>query len=952
MTKLKVFLLLIFLPGIYFVPAEVYGQKWIYKSFQDFTKGSLDASGQNIYINSKGEIKTIRRFDLNNDGFVDLLFNSTHDDDVSVPASITTVSAGRQLLTKPLQVEGSIASDISDLNKDEFPDIVFCPNANGAQTAHRYVTIIYGGADGWPPERSNGLLPVNDVKAVLVADLNGDRWPDIITLNSAAWLPGQPSGNIARVYWGGEHGFLLTRFQDIGVGQAFRMVSEDFDGDGAADVAFLTETNTIKFLWGSRSIKTRAVLKNDKTTAQPFRDGSAVPNISFSASELTLPGKKPLSIAVADVNKDGKIDLIEGSGNNTLYIIKGKGGRGWGAPEPVSNIDASSITAGDIDDDGNTDLVVARFSVLLASGGEMKAGINTGENNIKILWGNKGNFSASDMTPLDAPFTAATAIADLDGDGHPDIVCATYQGKTTFTTESIIYFGKENRKFQRSEKGITSSGAFHVSVIPAGKNNAAAVAISNSKTGTLNEEVPLLLYYGSASGFKKDNRLEIPFFSGYQSSAADLNEDGFVDLVAINSMHGGQTDNPYRGVNIFWGAKNGFDFKNRRTVLNEKNASTSNIADLNKDGYLDIIVGFFDEYDKSPTKLVIYYGSAKGYELKNRVSILSEGRSSSPTVADYNKDGWLDIAVSSYTNDRIRIFWGGPKGFTEKHQQAIFFPSVIDLETADLNSDGYLDLIASSYNDKINLHHDSGVEIFWGGPNGFKEWNAQWLPGNTVLGTVAADFDKDGYPDLFFPSYHADITRESLPMYLYWGGPNGFTVTQRTTFIGDSGADALAADFDHDGKIDLAVASHATNGFHTNAVSKIYYNDGNRFQSSDMKIDSLPSPGCHWMWNYDMGNIYTRKSEQTYTSAPINWTKNNTHGKITDEAVIPTNTSLIVAVRSAITEDSICKKDWKTVDTNNFTVGVDDRYMQYKLILSSGNGDRYPVVSDITVDLY
>jgi hypothetical protein len=248
MTKLKVFLLLIFLPGIYFVPAEVYGQKWIYKSFQDFTKGSLDASGQNIYINSKGEIKTIRRFDLNNDGFVDLLFNSTHDDDVSVPASITTVSAGRQLLTKPLQVEGSIASDISDLNKDEFPDIVFCPNANGAQTAHRYVTIIYGGADGWPPERSNGLLPVNDVKAVLVADLNGDRWPDIITLNSAAWLPGQPSGNIARVYWGGEHGFLLTRFQDIGVGQAFRMVSEDFDGDGAADVAFLTETNTIKFL--------------------------------------------------------------------------------------------------------------------------------------------------------------------------------------------------------------------------------------------------------------------------------------------------------------------------------------------------------------------------------------------------------------------------------------------------------------------------------------------------------------------------------------------------------------------------------------------------------------------------------------------------------------------------------------------------------------------------------
>lgn len=934
------------------LPEKICAQTWTDDSFEDFAKGELDASGQNIFISKQGEIRTIRRFDLNNDGFIDLLFNNTHNDDVCVPATVTTMSSTRQMETKTLQVEGSLAAEIADLNLDGFSDIVFCPNPTGAQTSHRYVTIIYGGADGWPSYRSNGLLSVNDAIGVVAADLNGDSWPDLITLNSEAWLPGQPEGNIVRIYWGSRHGFILTKYKDIGIRGAFQMVAGDFDSDGAPDIAFLTKNNSIQIGWGEKAVNKSAITQNREGKVKSNEpDVNNDTTFDPKITEYKLPDSGVQTITAADSDGDGRIEFIVGSNNNSLYIIKSNGKRNWGDPTVTPNVTASSISAGDIDKDGSLDLVISNFSLLRAAGGEMSGGKSTEDKRIKILWGDKGSFLSSRMSVLDAPFTVASAITDLDGDGHNDIICATHQNEKTYNAESVIYFGKENRDFVRSKKGIQGNGAFHVAVVPPDKNNTVGVVISNSKSGNLNEEVPLLLYWGGKDGFKKDSRLEIPFNSGYHSSAADLNGDGFIDLVAINSMHGGQTDNPYRGINIFWGSKDGYDFTNRRKVLNEDNVSTCNIADLNGDGCLDIVVGLFDHPDKRPTKLVIYYGSETGFELKDRVAILSEGRSSSPTIADYNKDGWLDIAVSSYSKDLLRIFWGSPEGFAEAHQQIIELPSVIDLETADLNNDGYLDLIASSYNDKVNHHHDTGVMIFWGGSEGFREWNAQWLPANTALGPVAADFDQDGYLDLFFPSYHADITRETLPMYLYWGGADGFNLQRKTTLIGDSGTDALAADFNRDGMIDLAVSSHATNRSQSQAVSKIYYNDGKRFQSSDMKIEYLPSPGCHWMWNYDMGHIYTRKSEQTYISSVKDWTRKVKEGKIYFDAIAPAGTKLNVSIRSSATRDSLKEMEWKKVERDEFTVNNGDRHLQYKVTFCSDNGDRYPILKKVNITL-
>ncbi|MDA2926816.1 VCBS repeat-containing protein [Acidobacteria bacterium AH-259-G07] len=231
---------------------KVKAQTWVEDTFEDLADGQLDASGQNLYISRDGKIRSIHRFDLNQDGYLDLVFNSNHDTYSLIPASLGIVTASRRIHRTELAVEGSTRVAVDDLNRDGYLDLVFCPNPGGVQHGRRFLTIIWGAEDGWPPHRSTGLLPTHDAKAIAITDLNGDGWPDIVALNGEAWLPGQPSGRIIRIFWGSQEGFLLSRRQDLGVPQAIDLAGADFDGDGSRDLAILTAENTIRFAVGRR----------------------------------------------------------------------------------------------------------------------------------------------------------------------------------------------------------------------------------------------------------------------------------------------------------------------------------------------------------------------------------------------------------------------------------------------------------------------------------------------------------------------------------------------------------------------------------------------------------------------------------------------------------------------------------------------------------------------------
>src|SRR5439155_12762553 len=109
-------------------------------------------------------------------------------------------------------------------------------------------------------------------------------------------------------------------------------------------------------------------------------------------------------------------------------------------------------------------------------------------------------------------------------------------------------------------QGFRTSGTTDVAFTPSEKELPGRVVFCNSIGGKLDENVPVHVYLGGKDGFDPERLWKIPFHSGYEASAADLNADGYVDLILLNSGHGGSADDPTLGANIFWGGPKGFDF--------------------------------------------------------------------------------------------------------------------------------------------------------------------------------------------------------------------------------------------------------------------------------------------------------------------------------------------------------------------------------------------------------
>jgi hypothetical protein len=309
--------------------------------------------------------------DLNGDGNLDLAVNATGFDNTAIMVGDGT---GQFTLT------GHVASDtlpkglaVGDMNHDGHIDVVQCNNWG-------YDAIIhFGDGLGGFGERDTVVNGEGGPSRVVVADFNNDGALDI-AVNG-------PDEGVILIYLGNGKGGLTVPPKEIeGLHHDNEIITADFNADGNVDIATVT-TGSVQIFLG---------------------DGTG----SFALSAVVDVDPFPANLASADLNNDGKLDLLVGGAGpgspaqNYISTFLGDGAGGFVFKQTIA-LDSfgdvrGEMAVGDFNEDGKADMAFPLDKVLV------------------FLGDGTGNLVAGpSLTAGDQPHTIVTA--DFNKDGHLDL---------------------------------------------------------------------------------------------------------------------------------------------------------------------------------------------------------------------------------------------------------------------------------------------------------------------------------------------------------------------------------------------------------------------------------------------------------------------------------------------------------------------------------------------------
>jgi hypothetical protein len=328
---------------------------------------------------------------------------------------------------------------------------------------------------------------------------------------------------------------------------------------------------------------------------------------------------------------------------------------------------------------------------------------------------------------------------------------------------------------------------------------------------------------------------------------------------------------------------------------------------------------------------------------------------------DLNNDGWLDVAGQA-EDGKIKIWWGENGSFSDDRFQEIDLgrpDHLMYIKGADLNSDGWLDLLLPKRrpHGKVNTSF-----IYFGSKNGFSNKKRIQIEADMPYQNSIADFDKNGWLDIFMTSYGTDLTG-NRPSVVHWGDENGFLskpVTKLNTF-GASGSESV--DYDGDGWLDLFVVNHRKAGSilepkpHLHITSSmLYWGSPNGFSDNDRwDVEGIGPSGLNLR---DAGNSYNRELYEDYESSTYKLKNNEVPKSITWEAETPLGTSVQFQIRSADSEKRLSTAEWIGQGGNNtwfykkdsMIKGINNSWIQYRARLITPNGGPTPYITSVSIE--
>jgi len=486
-------------------------------------------------------------------------------------------------------------------------------------------------------------------------------------------------------------------------------------------------------------------------------------------------------------------------------------------------------------------------------------------------------------------------------------------------------------------------------------NNDGFLDIVFSNWHNTSHNINSYIYWGSASGFSSGNKMELPTHGAVGNSVADLNGDGFLDIVFSNAYDGASCNiNSY----IYWGSASGFSSGNKMELPTHYAVGNS-VADLNSDGFLDIV--FSNSHDGTPynnnLNSVVYWGSASGFSSGNKTELPIIGARGN-SVADLNGDGFLDIVFSNYRDDTSYnlnsvVYWGSTNGFSSGNKTELPTHGAAGNSVADLNGDGFLDIVFCNYSDDITNKINS--YIYWGSASGFSSDNKTELPTIGANSNSVADLNGDGFLDIVFSSEYADTSYNNLNSVVYWGSASGFSSGNKTELptIGTWG-DSVA-DFNDDGFLDI-VFNNERDDTSFDINSYIYWGSVSGFSSGNKT--ELPTHGARFGTTKDLGDAYTRQPEFVYISSADDTSACNSHfDTLSWDAQTPPGTYVQFQIRTAETQEALASASWYgPTGSDRYTVSgtpinsihSGGRWVQYRVFLGT-NYINTPTLDSVTI---
>jgi hypothetical protein len=371
--------------------------------------------------------------DVEGDGDLDVLAASWSDDTVAWYENLGSGAfSGEKLVSTT--ADGAIAVAAADLDRDGDADVV-----TALSVANEVVWYENAAGNGSVWIVRSISTSITAASAVHAADLDGDGDLDVL---SAAF------GNNA-VFWHentGAGSFAVRSLVSGTASGALGVFASDVDGDGDLDVLSASSGNDQiawhdnvagdASSWVSRTISSAADFARSVFAADLDGDGdadvlSASSNddevawyenldgdgLSWTPRTITVSADQAYAVAAADVDGDGDPDVLAASStDNTIAWHENRTIHRSAAYGPPASIDTTepspvSVAAGDLDRDGDLDLVVASFNL------------------DRLSWydNTAGDGSAWTAHHLSSPSDGArsVAIADIDRDGDVDLVCAS-----------------------------------------------------------------------------------------------------------------------------------------------------------------------------------------------------------------------------------------------------------------------------------------------------------------------------------------------------------------------------------------------------------------------------------------------------------------------------------------------------------------------------------------------